>query len=50
MTRQGHDGSVLQLVNDMKSGKIAALIMSGVNPLYTLPNAEDFAEGLKNAS
>ena len=46
MTRQGHDGSVLQLVNDMKSGKVAALIMSGVNPLYTLPNADDFAAGL----
>ena len=46
MTRQGHDGSVLQLVNDMKSGKVAALIMSGVNPLYTLSNAEDFAAGL----
>ena len=23
--------------------------MSGVNPLYTLPNAEDFAAGLENA-
>ena len=34
----------------MKAGKVkGALIMSGVNPLYTLPNASDFAEGLNNA-
>ena len=32
----------------MKAGKVGALIMSGVNPLYTLPNASDFAEGLQS--
>ena len=31
----------------MKSGKVGALIMSGVNPVYTLANASDFIEGLK---
>lgn len=45
-TRHGNDKEVLQLVADMKSGKISAIIMSGVNPLYTLPNAIDFEEGL----
>jgi MoCo/4Fe-4S cofactor protein with predicted Tat translocation signal len=44
--RQGSDAAVLALVADMKAGKIGAIIMSGVNPLYTLPNASDFAEGL----
>ncbi|MDB9961523.1 TAT-variant-translocated molybdopterin oxidoreductase [Oceanihabitans sp.] len=48
-TRQGNDKAVNTLVADMKAGKVGALIMSGVNPLYTLPNASDFAEGLKSA-
>ncbi|MFC4722528.1 TAT-variant-translocated molybdopterin oxidoreductase [Geojedonia litorea] len=45
-TRQGNDKAVATLVADMKAGKVGAIIMSGVNPLYTLPNASDFAEGL----
>ncbi len=45
-TRQGNDKAVNTLVADMKAGKVGAIIMSGVNPLYTLPNAVDFAEGL----
>ncbi|MFD2542551.1 TAT-variant-translocated molybdopterin oxidoreductase [Lacinutrix gracilariae] len=48
LTRQGNDKAVSALVADMKAGKVGALIMNGVNPLYTLPNASDFAEGLKN--
>ena len=46
-TRQGNDAEVAALIADMKAGKVGAIIMSGVNPLYTLPNASDFAEGLK---
>jgi len=46
-TRQGNDKAVAKLVADMKLGLVGAVIMSGVNPLYTLPNASDFAEGLK---
>ncbi|AUS04871.1 TAT-variant-translocated molybdopterin oxidoreductase [Pseudotamlana carrageenivorans] len=46
-TKQGNDNDVAQLVADMKAGKVGAIIMSGVNPLYTLANAADFAEGLK---
>lgn len=46
-TRQGSAKDVMSLVADMKAGKVGALIMSGVNPMYTLPNATDFAEGLK---
>ncbi|BAO75139.1 TAT-variant-translocated molybdopterin oxidoreductase [Winogradskyella sp. PG-2] len=45
-TRQGSDKSVIQLVADMKAGKVGAIIMNGVNPMYTLPNVSDFAEGL----
>ena len=47
-TRQGSDAAVTKLVADMKAGRVGALIMSGVNPMYSLPNASDFAEGLKN--
>jgi molybdopterin-containing oxidoreductase family iron-sulfur binding subunit len=46
-TRQGNDKAVATLVADMQSGKVAALIMCGVNPVYSLPNASEFAEGLK---
>ncbi|MBF8151173.1 TAT-variant-translocated molybdopterin oxidoreductase [Winogradskyella sp. F6397] len=44
--RQGSNKAVTQLVADMKAGKIGAIIMNGVNPMYTLPNASDFKEGL----
>jgi MoCo/4Fe-4S cofactor protein with predicted Tat translocation signal len=47
-TRQGDDKAVAKLVTDMKAGSIGAIIMSGVNPMYTLPNASEFAEGLQN--
>ena len=46
-TRQGNDKAVAKLVADMKAGTVGAIIMSGVNPMYTLSNASDFTEGLK---
>ncbi|MFH4968516.1 TAT-variant-translocated molybdopterin oxidoreductase [Gaetbulibacter sp. M240] len=46
-TRQGSDKAVADLISDMKAGTVGAVIMCGVNPLYTLPNSNDFAEGLK---
>jgi molybdopterin-containing oxidoreductase family iron-sulfur binding subunit len=49
-TRQGSNEAVAQLVNDMKAGEIGAIVMSGVNPSYTLPNASDFNEGLEKVS
>ncbi|MBT8257035.1 MAG: TAT-variant-translocated molybdopterin oxidoreductase [Bacteroidia bacterium] len=48
MTRQGSDSDVKQLISDMNSGSVGALIMSGVNPAYTLPNGQEFAEALAN--
>lgn len=47
LTRKGDAKAVAQLVNDMKAGSVHTLIMSGVNPVYTLPNSADFTEGLK---
>ena len=47
LTRKGNAKEVAQLVADMKAGNVHTLIMSGVNPVYTLPNSKDFSEGLK---
>ena len=47
LTRQGNDATVAKLVTDMNAGKVGAVIMAGVNPAYTLPNATTFLEGLK---
>jgi len=44
--RQGNTQAVNKLIQDMNSGKVGALIMDGVNPMYTLPNASEFAEGV----
>ena len=46
--RQGNSKAVNKLVADMNNGSIGALIMDGVNPAYSLPNASDFVEGIKN--
>ncbi len=46
-TREGSVGKLNALISDMNSGKIGALIMDGVNPAYTLPNASDFVSGLE---
>jgi len=45
-TRQGNSKDVASLIADMNSGKVGAIIMSGVNPMYTLPNPSEFSEGL----
>jgi molybdopterin-containing oxidoreductase family iron-sulfur binding subunit len=47
LTRQGNNAAVTKLVADMKAGRVGGIIMSGVNPMYTLPNAAEFAEGLE---
>ena len=46
-TRQGDDKAVTKLIADMRSGTVGAVIMCGVNPIYTLPNASEFSEGLE---
>lgn len=47
LTREGDIEAVNQLVKDMNNGKIGALLITGVNPAYSLPNAEEFIEGLE---
>ena len=45
--RQGSNKAVNQLIDDMESGKIKGLITAGVNPSFTLPNADAFTTALK---
>ncbi|WP_412476746.1 TAT-variant-translocated molybdopterin oxidoreductase [Flavobacterium sp. TBRC 19031] len=45
--RKGSDAKVTQLLADINAGSVHTLIMSGVNPVYTLANGKAFAEGLK---
>ncbi|WP_405399389.1 TAT-variant-translocated molybdopterin oxidoreductase [Maribacter sp. Asnod2-G09] len=44
--RKGSVKAVDALIADMKAGRVGALLMDGVNPVYSLPNAADFKEGL----
>ena len=45
--RKGSTAAVKQLVKDMNAGNVHTLLMSGVNPVYTLANAKEFISGLK---
>ena len=46
--RQGNQEALQKLISDMKAGQVGALIMDGVNPMFTLPNAGEFAEAVGN--
>ena len=43
----GSDEAMIELVEKMRSGEVAALLVHGVNPAYTLPAAVGFAEATK---
>ena len=45
--RKGSNEKVAQLVTDMNAGNVHTLIMSGVNPVYTLADSAKFVSGLK---
>jgi MoCo/4Fe-4S cofactor protein with predicted Tat translocation signal len=45
--RKGSNEKVAQLIKDMNAGSVHTLIMSGVNPVYTLADSTTFVEGLK---
>ena len=46
LIRKGSNEKVAQLISDMNSGSVHTLIMSGVNPVYTLANSKSFVSGL----
>ena len=45
-TKQGKDSEVNELVAEINAGKVGALIMHNVNPVYTLPNGVAFKTAL----
>ncbi len=44
--RKGSNLKVAQLIKEMNSGTVHTLIMSGVNPVYTLADSKSFVSGL----
>ena len=46
-TRQGNDKDMAQLVQDMNDGKVGAILIHGVNPVYDHHDGKKFADGLK---
>ena len=46
--RHGDDTKTAALIEDMKAGNVGALLVYNANPAYTLPNANEFAEAVKN--
>jgi molybdopterin-containing oxidoreductase family iron-sulfur binding subunit len=48
--RKGSSEQVAQLIKDMKAGSVHTLIMSGVNPVYSLADSALFVEGLKKVT
>ena len=44
--KQGNDADVTTLLNDMKAGKVGALIAYNANPVYNLAEGTAFAEAL----
>jgi len=44
--RQGNTAAVTQLIADMKAGRVGALFIDGADPMYSLPNAQEFLEGI----
>jgi MoCo/4Fe-4S cofactor protein with predicted Tat translocation signal len=45
--RKGSNVGVAQLIKDLNAGSVHTLIMSGVNPVYTLADSASFVSGLK---
>ena len=44
--RQGNVQALNKLMADMKAGRVGALFVAGVNPVYSLPNGDEFGTAL----
>ncbi len=44
--RQGNDAQLQELLKEINSGKVSALFVAGVDPLYELPLAKDFSKSI----
>lgn len=45
--RNGNSQQIPQLIQDMNAGKVGVMILSNVNPLYSLSDATNFEKGLE---
>src|SRR5205823_5123780 len=50
LQRQGDDGAMAALVDDMNRGEVHTLFLHGVNPAYDYPQAERFLRGLEGVT
>ncbi len=46
--KQGNDAEMIDLVAEMKAGKVDAIIFYGANPVYNYAKSAEFTEALKN--
>ena len=46
LTRSSNDKKISKLISRMNNGDVGALVMSGVNPMYSLADSKKFSEGL----
>ena len=48
LTRTGKDEDVKDLIKRMNEKSVGAIIMAGVNPIYSLPNSLEFEKAIKD--
>ncbi len=48
--KQGDDSQLMQLCDEIESGKVAALLIADANPVYALPDGSQFARQLANVA
>ena len=48
LTRSSSNNAISKLISKMNNGNVGAVIISGINPVYSMPNSNDFVQGLKN--
>ena len=48
--RQGNDNEVLELIEELKEGKVAALLVAGTDLTHNLPDREAIAAGVSKAT
>lgn len=49
LIRQGSNQKVTEVVKQLNAGKVHTILLSGVNPVYTMANGEAFAKALGKA-
>jgi len=48
--RKGNAKEVAQLIKDIEAGQVHTLIISNLNPVYSLPNGNEFAQALQKVN